>query len=208
MHNITIVSTTHSETGLCTSSELLKIFEKIDPDVIFEEIPPSRYNFIYYETKQKGLETEAVKLFVQKKDIPHIPIDIEYLLYNEEFWSDVDIMLYGFNEANTEYSENRKKMNDLRSEKGFPYLNSDACVKIMERQEQIEIEQLKEWRDDKLLYIYRTWKDLHYKREVSWVYSIYNYCKQHGFSNAILYCGVQHGHSVFKRIPKKNGKRI
>ena len=202
MHNISIISTQHSEIGACTTLELLKIFERINPDVIFEEIPPSRYNFIYYVTDQKGLETEAVKLFIQKKNIPHIPIDIDYQLNNEEFWKDVDIMLYAFNENNIEYSNNNKIMKDLVAEKGFSYLNSDECVKILERQEQIEIEQLKKWRDDKMLSIYRTWKDLHFKREVSWVYAIYGFCRQLKFLNAILYCGVQHSHSVFKRIPK------
>jgi hypothetical protein len=38
---LTLVGTVHAETGLATSNELLKILERLKPEVIFAEIQPS-----------------------------------------------------------------------------------------------------------------------------------------------------------------------
>jgi len=42
MYNITLVCTAHKPLGNCNSEELYKIIEKINPEVIFEEIDFSR----------------------------------------------------------------------------------------------------------------------------------------------------------------------
>ncbi|WP_162504634.1 hypothetical protein [Treponema endosymbiont of Eucomonympha sp.] len=201
MINITLVCTTHRDNGACTSSELLKIFNTVDPDVIFEEIYPSLHESIYkgLQTK-KGVETEAVKLFLKKRNIPHIPVDIDYLVNDEVFWNDVDIMFYAFKVYSKDYQYFSERLNEIASERGFFYLNSDICVRLMERLKRIEIDILQKLNDDKLKYIYKTWKELNEKRECSWIKTIYDYSLEYGFSNAILYCGVQHGYSVINRV--------
>jgi len=200
MQNIIIVCTTHSEKGACTSLELLKIFERIDPDVIFEEIPPSKHDFIYNISKNKTLETEAVKLYIQKKDIPHIPVDIDYMLDNEKFWSDVEYMFAVLEKNSIEYAHNKERLDTLTCENGFNYLNSDNCVKMLERLAVIEKNVLERLNDDDLFYVNNFWYELHRKREIAMINSIYQYCIDHCFNNAVLYVGVQHGHSIIKRV--------
>ena len=48
MYNITLVCTRHEELGACNSHEMHKILETINPEVIFEEIPPSFFDQITY----------------------------------------------------------------------------------------------------------------------------------------------------------------
>jgi hypothetical protein len=208
--NITLVCTTHTNNNTCTSNELLKIFNAIDPDVIFEELNPSLHESIYkgLQTKE-SVETEAVKLFLKKKNIPHIPVDIDYLVNDEVFWNDVDIMFFGFNEYSKDYQHFSERLKIMASEKGFSYLNSDICVRLMERLERIEIDILQKLNDDKLKYIYKTWKELNEKRECSWIKTIYNYSLEFSFSNAIFYCGAQHGYSIINRVQQiKNNYNI
>jgi hypothetical protein len=38
MHNITLIITGHREIGICISNELYKIIERINPEIIFEEL--------------------------------------------------------------------------------------------------------------------------------------------------------------------------
>ena len=47
MYNIILLSTKHIESGKCNSFELYKIIETINPEIIFEEIPPSKFDAVY-----------------------------------------------------------------------------------------------------------------------------------------------------------------
>ena len=145
---------------------------------------------------------QSCKTLFTKKQIPHIPVDIEYLVNDEVFWNDVNIMLFAFKDYSKEYKYYSERHEALTSERGFSYLNSEICVKLLERLAKIELDILKIFDDDKFNNTYKSWKALHEKREISWINSIYNYFIQHGFFNGILYCGVQHGYSVINRVNK------
>ena len=47
MHNISLICTAHKIIGKCTPEELYRIIQKIEPEVIFEEIDFSRINDFY-----------------------------------------------------------------------------------------------------------------------------------------------------------------
>lgn len=47
MHNVTLISTSHSENGKCNADELYKIMASIKPEVIFEELPKKRFEEYY-----------------------------------------------------------------------------------------------------------------------------------------------------------------
>lgn len=53
MNEIYLLCTRHENLGECNSQELYNIFERIKPDVIFEETPPSYFD-LYYGSKVSG----------------------------------------------------------------------------------------------------------------------------------------------------------
>jgi len=50
MYNITLIGTTHSESGQCNSDELYKILEDINPEVIFDELPSHFFDMYYSDS--------------------------------------------------------------------------------------------------------------------------------------------------------------
>ena len=51
MNNITLICTVHEEKGICNINELYKIIERINPEIIFEEINPSAFDEYYKDKK-------------------------------------------------------------------------------------------------------------------------------------------------------------
>jgi len=74
MQTITLICTAHKETGNCNSLKLYKIIEKIQPDIIFEELPLIVYDQCYNKDRVT-LETSAIKEYIKNYPIKHIPID-------------------------------------------------------------------------------------------------------------------------------------
>jgi len=61
MGSITLIATAHKENGQCNSEELFKIIQTIAPNVIFEEIPPNRFQDVYGGKTVDSLETSTIK---------------------------------------------------------------------------------------------------------------------------------------------------
>ena len=55
--------------------ELYKILEKINPEIIFEEISNDRYDAYYNDKSFYTLETDAINMYLQDYKIEHIPVD-------------------------------------------------------------------------------------------------------------------------------------
>jgi hypothetical protein len=64
MYNITLICSRHDELGKWNSNELYQILEKVNPDIIFEEIPSSRY---YISTKKCLLQNNRGFLEILSK---------------------------------------------------------------------------------------------------------------------------------------------
>ena len=74
---ITLICTQHAEKGACNFNELYHIVEKIQPEVIFEELPPSAYDDFYLNKSRSTLESRTINAYIETNQIEHIPIDLE-----------------------------------------------------------------------------------------------------------------------------------
>ncbi len=93
MYNIILIGTNHSEFGKCNSNELYNIIASINPEVIFEELSPKLFNFIYNSnsnnlTPDVVTEIKCVKKYLKNHDISHEPVDIDlrYISDKEQDW--------------------------------------------------------------------------------------------------------------------------
>jgi hypothetical protein len=201
MYNITLIGTYHKAKGVCNLTELYKIIEKINPEVIFEEIAPSSLD-TYHEDKNKSkLETDTIILYRKNHQIEHIPIDYDYVQPDSFFSADrymhgrVEKISYGY-----------RKLVDVISlctEKcGFKYLNStDAMNLYMALDNEIE-ETLQMLNDERLFEIRKSWNDITEKRENIMIQNIFDYSKEHKYNKGLFLIGAAHRGSIINKVQK------
>lgn len=205
MHNITLIGTIHKERGFCTSNELYKIFEAINPDVIFEEIPPSYFDKYYVTKTRRNLESDTVVKYLGSHNIQHIPVDsddvppdsffedLEYLYKRIESITDINGSKYRYY---TDENSLSIKIN------GFQYINSNDCIAIQNEIEDSIKNSLIKINDEKLSQIHQEWIKVNENRENKMLQNIYNYSKQHTFNKAIFMIGFAHRKSIIQKIAK------
>lgn len=70
---VTLIATSHKESGACKSDELYRIIEKISPDIIFEEIPPSQFDDIYEGKRQDFFRNFNNQKILKRAPYPSFP---------------------------------------------------------------------------------------------------------------------------------------
>jgi len=120
MKTITLICTVHNAIGNCNSYELYKIIEKIQPDIIFEELPLIVYDECYYQNRVT-LETSTVKEYIKNRPIKHIPIDTFDKKHNMH--KVFDIMNDFVVNSSLEYRIYLDKLEKFEGHQGFNFLN-------------------------------------------------------------------------------------
>lgn len=218
MSHITLIATTHTEKGLCNSQELFKIMEKLSPDVIFEETPPIKFKGVYEGTRQSSLETQAIKLFIQKYPAtPHYPVDMN-IKHTSEIETRIEV--YGIDYICKDYSQEyfilSNLINDWSAAYGFRYLNTDKCSELIERKNVLEREILDKLRNDEnqknldhegLTLAYKQWLAQHEERENEMLRNIYNHMQAKNYTNAIFLVGAAHRKPIIQKIQEYESKQ-
>jgi hypothetical protein len=198
MSTITLICTVHKEKGACTISELYKIIERINPDVIFEEMSPSTYNNYYVDMIWKKLESDTINEYLKKRQIKHIPVDYDdipktFATDNLPAHQEVERRSYTY-----------RNLCDYHSscvfQYGFKYLNSDLCSEVQSKLHTEIIEALQEIGNKNLTQRNQTFNDIDDKREHEMIRNIYKYCSENEFENGLFLIGGGHRFSIIKKI--------
>jgi hypothetical protein len=211
MSNITLICTVHKEHGNCNSNELYKIIEAINPEIIFEEIHPNRFDAYYKTQSVSTLETKAIIQYLKNHQIEHIPVDNYDIPDIQMFYKEVDYMHENIFDNSNEYCYLFEQRQLLLTQHGFNYINSDHYKNLSNRLVVLEETVIKHLNDKYLFRIYTTWKEFNYNRETKIIKNIYNYSNEHRYNNAILVIGSEHGSSIIKIIEEykiKNESKI
>lgn len=203
MQNITLIGTRHEEAGICTSDQLYKIFEIINPKVIFEEIPPSYFDKYYVTNARRNLESDTVLRYLKSHTIQHFPVDSDDVP-PDSFFKDLEHLhkrIEGLTDVNGFNYRNFVDKNSLYVKRyGLPYTNSDKSISITE-EIKISIEKgLEVINDEKLFETYQKWKEINEKRENEMLMNIHSYCKENDFDIAIFMVGFAHRKSLMQKI--------
>jgi len=196
MYNITVISSFHNNIGNCNPNELLKIIDDLQPEVIFEELNIDSFNRIYSEgNSPNSNEAKAIIRYLKKYPIEHIPVDTYQFEYSELFDGGNKI-----GRINSEYKylwcEHLSRIN----KHGYTYLNSNDCIKNVDRLKKLEISTLDKINDEKLIASYKKELIINEKRNFEILRNIYHYCKQKPFDKAVLICGVDHRLGLKQKI--------
>lgn len=201
---ITLIATAHRECGLCNSEELYNIIEQITPEVIFEEVPPEKFDAIYKGLLSDSLETLTIKKYLQNHAIIHLPVDLN----NQLNRSEIARMFEIFSINNPEYDYLSNQLGLLRKQFGFPYLNSEKCQVLFERMHFLEDEIVQDLNLKKLTQTYNGWLNFMEERDNEMIRNIYNYSNLNKYKRALFLVGVEHRKSIMDKIHEfeKNNK--
>ena len=193
MYNITLICTTHNEIGKCNSNELLKIIDEHKPEVIFEEISPAVFNECYVEMSRFTLETSAIKLYLEKQPISHIPVVGPEL--SPDIPKKFELMI-----QYPQYQTLWEKIISLEEKYGFDFLNSDQCEKLFDQIKDLEREILSK-RNDEITNRIAHWGEQNIDNyENAIIKNVYNYCQKYKFDKALLFIGAAHRKSMIKKL--------
>jgi hypothetical protein len=198
MHNITLICTRHDEKGLCNIEALHKIIKSVNPDVIFEEIPPSFFDEYYKFKTKHNLETDAINMYLGNHNIEHIPVD--HYDIPKLFFEDNRYMHHQVELCSPEYRRLVDTNSLYAAQHGFKYLNSTHCSNIYSEINRVIAHYIKMINNDKLNAIHESWNAVIEKRESVMIDNIYKYCKEHSFNTGLFFIGAGHRESIINKI--------
>jgi hypothetical protein len=203
MFNVTLFCTWHGEAENCNAFELFRIILQLEPEVIFEEIPPCSFDEYYENMNRDKLESKAIKMYLSNHIIKHIPVDLDVIM-PQSFWDDNKYMLEQIERKNSEFCRLCDYDSQYARQYGFSYLNSIYSVNINKDRDREMEATLKLINDKKLFEAYELWNNINEKRENEMINNIYNYCKENTFDKGVFFIGVAHRESIINKIKKYN----
>ncbi len=203
MYDITLICTVHKESGICNLYELYKIIGKINPEVIFEEMPPIAYDAYYKDKTRNNLETDTINKYLETHQIEHIPVD--YFNIPASFFKDNDYMHKRIETISFEYRSLIDTHSSYVRQYGFKYLNSIYCNNLQNELYKSMTKALEKINDDKLFQTYKLWNDVIEKREIEIINNIYSYSEKHKYNRGLFFIGAAHRESIINKIQKHPG---
>ncbi|WP_293297582.1 hypothetical protein, partial [Pedobacter sp. UBA4863] len=196
-----LIATRHQENGLCTSDALYQIIEKISPDVIFEEIPPSKFEAVYKGLRQDSLETRTIKRYLSRYPATHFPVDAETDEITDKFIkNDYRVMVNLFVNYSIEYRDLCIKRQLSSEEKGFSYLNSNEWTYLSKRIDILEEQIVNSLNNDTLNQRYKEWLNVLDIRNDEMIRNIYKCVKFNECKNGLFLVGVEHRRQIIDKI--------
>lgn len=196
MYNITVICTIHSEVGKCNVNELYKLIEMVQPDVIFEELSTMAYKRCYVIQNLFTLESGAIKKYLQKHRIIHLPVVGSEIVNEMEEKLNHLIRYAGY----TQLIDN---LISLEENYGFQFLNSKESIQLFERIKAFENVILNQSNNDTKLLFEKVDKIVDkYENEI--IRNVYFYSKRHHYNQAILFIGAAHKKSIMQKVEEFN----
>jgi len=202
MYNITLLSSFHINLGKCNPDELYKIIEEIQPEIIFEELSFDTFSFVYSDDYTPNtVEAITIKKYLKYCPIKHFPIDTYPILETDLFNGADEIA-----KISNEYIKLWKEQVSMVTNYGYNFLNSNACIELLDKMSIVEETVLLAINDEKLFRDFKSEKELHNKRENEMIRNVFDYSKQYPYNKALLICGAEHRKPLWQKIQEYETK--
>lgn len=204
MSEIYLIGTRHEELGRCTSQALSSILEQLKPEVIFEELPSTKFEDYYTLYTVYMLESLAARnytsnnptvkqLLVDSLDIP-----------TESFFKDYEELIRrvegGVNNASFNFRNFSDSNRSYIFDYGFNYLNSKAAITIQDEMNEAIGEALSLMNNEKLILTWEEWNRINRLREQTMIQNIYEYSLRTSFNKAVFLIGSAHRKPIIEHI--------
>ncbi|SAL81743.1 hypothetical protein AWB67_05927 [Caballeronia terrestris] len=197
---ISLIGTVHAESGRANLAELLTILERLQPDVIFAEIPTANLAE-YLDGSLDDLESRAVALYRKGRPANVVPVDLnkpsdEFFRESEEMFTEVERTSRAFRRLIDQNSLDTR-------DHGFPYLNSDRCAQAWAAiydEVRATVERIN---DARLRQIYALWSETNHRRETGMLENINGYCIGGALSHGVLLLGAAHRKAMVEKVQEQ-----
>jgi hypothetical protein len=198
---ISVVCTVHEESGCDSVAELHAILERIQPEVIFLEVPAAAFDDYYENCSQHNLESMAVRQYRQGHQVELVPVDLPTPA--PDFFENYENLRRRIRLVSPNYRRLMQWDDDCIREHGFVYLDSEDCGELWAS---VYIEMLStiEWlKDSSLLAPYESWKETNNLRENAWIEDIHKYCGENTWHRAGFLVGAAHRQPIIEKSRKQ-----
>ena len=203
MYEVVLLSSFHMQLGKCNPLELYRIIEKIQPEVIFVELPLDIFDLIFIKGHiPRSVEAIAIKEYARKNEVKLHPVDtLEKNL--EDLFDGYEVI----QKNNSEYAGLVNKQAHRIKQFGYAYINSPECSELSKRIQHVEEETLLNVKDPILINKFKLMKEMHHIREAIMLENIYQYSKNNRFGRALFICGVEHRKPIIKAVSEREKNR-
>ena len=201
MKNIYLVCTVHEELGLANVINLHAILEKLQPEVIFLEVPADAFENFYIERIKENLESKAVFQYSNNHHVELIPIDLP--TPDERFFTNNRYLFERIEGNSTDY---RRLMDWYRSyvfDHGFAYLNSDHYSKHLSELNDAILTSIHKIGDPKITKLYELWNKTNQLRDIEMMEKILKYSSDYTFEKAVFLIGAAHRPSIIEKAKEQ-----
>ena len=204
MSTIIVFGTAHSEGGACTSDELYKIIQEINPEVVFCEASPEKLPLYIKRTDVITPELGVIKRLIKEKSIEIVPVDVN----EDPFDKRLEAMFSLFKRKMKVYFNASNIHSNETYLKGFTFLNSEDSDKIFRDKNSMEKFFVEKVKYKELSDFYSDWLKWNDLRENQWINLIHDYFQKYKSKKAILLVGANHRYRLMDKIKniEENGK--
>ncbi|WP_109301040.1 hypothetical protein [Aquimarina sp. AU474] len=196
MSSVIVLGTAHSEGGACTSEELYKIIQEINPEVIFCEFSAEKLPLYIKRTDVITPEMEVIKKIIREKSIEIVPIDVN----NDPFDGRLESMFELIKRKMKVYSNASNMILNETFSNGFFFLNSTESDKIFRDKNSMERYFIDKVNNQELSEFYSEWLKWNDLRENQWINLIHNYFKINKPKKAVFFVGAGHRYRLIDKI--------
>ena len=190
---LSLVGTVHTDSGLANAAELQAIIERLNPDVIFAEVPSASIDQ-YVDGSRGTIESAAVARYREGRELAVIPVDLPEP--DAEFFRTAKDMFRVVERTSHDYRRLvDRHAADTRTD-GFAYLNSERCIHAWSAIHKEVLATLDWIRQPRFHEVYARWCSRNEHRDTAIVGNIAEYAHRHGFIRGLLLVGAAHRKSV------------
>ena len=194
---ISLIGTYHAERGAVTVSALLAILERIQPEVVFAEIPRTNTG-TWREGSHGTLESMAVARYAGTHSIDVVAVDSPKP--EDSFFQGWEEVSRAVERTSPEF----RRLMDLNTKRmckgGFAYLNSDECIQAWADIYREELETIEYIGSSRLRDFYAQVRDLNERRDLEMLGTIRAYCASAAQSCGAFLVGAAHRKSLLEKI--------
>lgn len=201
MGRITLICTTHRESGKCNKHELVKILLAVAPEVIFEEVRPVDFESSYADESRHTLEMRAIREHLKVRKAQQVPVDDFEI--PESFGQHMRLLDEFVESRSSAYRDVMDEIYRKQFELGFSYLNSSAFVSNIKESERLYQEVVSKYGNDLAKIKLSEWNDQIRKRDASMLENIYRYCQRTDFEDGSFLVGAAHMSTILDGIERR-----
>jgi hypothetical protein len=186
---VSVIGTVHESSGLANAKSLQVILTRLEPSVIFAEIPSTHLDE-YLDGSHGTLESIAVRDYRKSYEAAVVAVDLPKP--DDAFFADTKWLFDIVERTSYDYRWLIDQHSADTRASGFPYLNSSRCIQAW-AEIYHEVQATVDWIDDpRAREIYQQWVRVNNRRASEIMRTIEEYCVANVLGDGVLLIGAAH----------------